>query len=280
MENVILKLVLLWELYECCLPKELVSYLFGEQTVKTFENRHSGLSLVDGYFGRCNVEEYKKKEKTSSEKLERAKVMLKYLKYIPWVKFAAISGSVAFSSASENDDIDVYIVTNEKRLWLVRVMELVIFRVLGSRRKFGEKNVKDKLCFVYYVSEDSLEISVDKEDKFFTALELVMLKSVYKTSYFGNVLSENRWIKEYFPNVDILRSDGVVGKTRVFLFSGLLDLLDLLFMKLQLGYMKIRKRPRDGVYLSRNCIRFFPPAKWLQNKKKGLREALKRYDIC
>lgn len=59
---------------------------------------------------------------------------IKYIKWIPWIKMIWIWNSISMNSWSKESDIDLYIVTNKNRLWLVRIITTIIFQILWVRK--------------------------------------------------------------------------------------------------------------------------------------------------
>jgi hypothetical protein len=54
--------------------------------------------------------------------------------------------------ASENSDIDLFIITSPDRLWLTRLMVTFIFQVLGKRKT--AKKHKDNFCLSFFATTD------------------------------------------------------------------------------------------------------------------------------
>jgi len=55
---------------------------------------------------------------------------LEFIKWIPGLRMVGIGNSVSMNSASKNSDIDLFIVTDKNRMWLVRILVTLIFQVL------------------------------------------------------------------------------------------------------------------------------------------------------
>lgn len=291
MENSLLKLVLLEDIYGCCLSAGVAESLFGHKVVAEFLKKYQEFEVVSGYIISSEdnavsskwIKDCDKRKDFSVRKLEQAIDLLSYLKYIPWVKFAAVSGSVAFMSADENDDIDIFLVTASNRLWLVRGFELILFRVLGVRRKYGDTDVRDSICINYYITEDKLDLKKSRGGDFLTALEIVMMKPVYKKNYWQSFLSGNSWVKDFFPGLvvaDLQDTKHEVGikKKRWIGISLVFDVLDRIAMWLQIAYMKVMRHPYSENKLELTEIRFFPPDGW-DKRKKMLSKKLELYDL-
>jgi predicted nucleotidyltransferase len=73
-----------------------------------------------------------KSEETEIEKqfYKKTEKYLKFIKWIPGLRMVGIGNSVSMNSASKNSDIDLLIVTDKNRMWLVRILVTLIFQVL------------------------------------------------------------------------------------------------------------------------------------------------------
>jgi predicted nucleotidyltransferase len=110
----------------------------------------------------------------------------------PFVKSVCISGSLSKGYANEKSDIDLFIITDEKRLWICRTF-LHLFKkftfVLGREHSF---------CMNYFIDESRLHI---EEQNIFTATELATLLPVYNKATHGELISANKcWLVKTFPN--------------------------------------------------------------------------------
>lgn len=114
------------------------------------------------------------------------------MRHFPFVRGIFISGQLCRYIADEASDIDYFIVTEPRRLWIVRTMFVLVRRLLlfNSRKYF---------CTNYYVTTDNLKI---REHNRYTANEIISLKPIYNLQLFGRLLNENRWVEEFYPNFD------------------------------------------------------------------------------
>ena len=109
----------------------------------------------------------------------------------PFVRGIAISGSLSKFSATENPDIDYFIITEADRLWIARTM-LHLFKKLtfitGHQHYF---------CMNYFIDTKSLTIS---HPNLYSAIEAVTLLPLYNAPLFELFNNENRWTRDYLPN--------------------------------------------------------------------------------
>jgi len=146
------------------------------------------------------VKKRKSLEKTNQKKLKIARRFAQKIKFIPWIKAILITGALAVSNAEDEDDIDFLIVTSPKRLWLTRFLLIIIAELSGVRRRPGQKNIKDKICFNLFLSENSLKIPV-KNQNLFTAHEIAQAKVIFeKDGTYEKFLNANLWVRKYLIN--------------------------------------------------------------------------------
>ena len=109
----------------------------------------------------------------------------------PFVRAVMISGSLSKDYADEQTDIDFFIITAPKRLWVARTL-LVLFKrifLLNSHKFF---------CVNYFIDEEHLEI---EEKNLFTATELSTLLPMHGSELYHRFVSCNAWVREILPHV-------------------------------------------------------------------------------
>lgn len=111
----------------------------------------------------------------------------------PFVRAVAVSGSISKLSATENADVDFFIVTAKNRLWIARTL-LHLFKKLtfitGHQHLF---------CMNYFVDESRLALP---QENIFTAIELYTLIPVYNGSLVQQLKAANPWVRTLLPNHD------------------------------------------------------------------------------
>jgi len=65
---------------------------------------------------------------------KKTNAYIRFIQWIPWLKMIGIWNSVSMNCASKDSDIDLFIVTEPNRLWLVRVLITLIFSILKVRK--------------------------------------------------------------------------------------------------------------------------------------------------
>ena len=232
--------------------EEVLRFLIASRNIKP-SSVQKALSLInadlklietedDFYFlkGRGEIVELRKKrEKISLKKLEIAKKVAKKLKLIPTIKLIGVTGALAMRNSEEDDDIDFLIITSKNRLWLTRILALLLIEVLGKRRKPDDPNVKDKICPNIFLDENHLALP-KKERNLFTAHEICQMKVLWeKDNTYKKFLWENRWVKEFLPNaIPNFKFKIVSCKFSFKILNFVFDFLEKLAFKIQFAYMR------------------------------------------
>jgi hypothetical protein len=110
-------------------------------------------------------------ETNAPEFIRKAKSNSRLIALFPFVRAVFISGSLSKGYMDEKSDIDYFIITEPKRLWLCRTL-LVLYKKLilfNSHKHF---------CVNYFIDSDSLEIP---DKNIFTSTELVFILPMYNT---------------------------------------------------------------------------------------------------
>lgn len=227
------------------------------------------------------------RQKQSEKYLNTAKWVGKIFKIIPWVLLVGVSGGLAMENASRGDDIDLFIVTKRKRLWVSRLLLLGVLGVLGKRRKRGEfrANAAGKICINMLLDEDSL---AQRDKDIYLAHEILQMKVLWeREGIYSKYLEENFWAFKYLPNclmnvsrgpassvsrrTSSLHSHSVAGVRREPsslspLVTFLFNLIENFVKRMQLNYMgKIKGDER----VMENALYFHP-----EDKRKKILAAL------
>ncbi len=136
------------------------------------------------------------KEKISGQKIKRLKRIIKFLRWIPFLRAILITGRLASKTADEKSDWDILVITQAGRIWTARTGITLITELIGKRRK--GKKIKDRICLNYFITERSLTISVQDlfaSHEYFFAIPLFDTGDV-----FFRFRKNNIWIKKIRPH--------------------------------------------------------------------------------
>lgn len=191
----------------------------------------------------------KRREKYSQKKIKIAKKIVKILQFIPWIKMIGITGALAMHNSEKEDDIDFLVITSKNRLWLTRLLIVIILEILGKRRRPNDKEFNDKICLNMFLDEFVLSLSRDKQS-LFTAHEIVQMKPIFnRDKTYEKFLKANLWAMKYLPNgikqtkntSEVIRQLADSNTSEVEWEKKLLDFLEKLAYHFQLKYMRQKK---------------------------------------
>jgi len=146
------------------------------------------------------VEKRLVRSETSIQKMVKARVIAKVLSRIPFVRLIGVSGSLSMNNSQQEDDIDLFFITQKNTLWITRLIVSLALLSLGQKRKRGEKRAKDKICPNMFLSEDAMHFPKKKQN-LYTAHEILQLKVLFeRDNAHAKFLLKNKWVEKLLPN--------------------------------------------------------------------------------
>jgi hypothetical protein len=211
LEKSILKTVVFYDIFGLPLTAfEIQKYLIGNKELGIKELKFSDIleSLNKGLKEKINQREgfyfLCGKDWLAEDRIERQKLAdLKWKKLerwiplfqgFPFIKLILITGSLAFGNVKPESDFDILIFVRKGRIWTVRFLTTLFFRVFGLRR--SEKKTRNKICLNHYISNSALEIKfknlyeAQAYSRFLPAWE-------NEPGFYQKFCLANRWIGDY-----------------------------------------------------------------------------------
>ena len=149
----------------------------------------------DGFYflaGREQIVEIRKQREVHSQKLMRQALRYgRILGALPFIRMAALTGSLAVLNSTKAADFDYMLVTAPNHVWTARAFALLFNRVT---RLFGHT-----LCPNLIVSENVLAWSTHD---LYSARELCQMVPITGMDVYRKLLKANEWTKEFLPNVE------------------------------------------------------------------------------
>lgn len=199
----------------------------------------------------------------SLTKISKAQSYIDFISLFPQLRLIGLSGSVAMLSASQSDDLDLFIVSAQNRLWTARFISNTAAWFFGLKRSRDKKQAKDKVCLNLFFSESHLTIAKDRRTEYMAHEVLQMMPILDVNHTYRTFLTKNDWIHAFFPNVRLDRylpnklshvrgrkknsvraSGGVIG-----------NLVEYLCRWLQLSYMS---KPKGAERIEEGQLWFHP----------------------
>jgi len=189
-----------------------------------------GISSQNGFYflsgKENNIKERLARYNFADRKFKRAMFVVKIFKFIPWIKMIAIGNLIGARNLRDNSDIDLFIITENKRIWLTRFFCVGIIKLLGLRPQ--ENNCRDKICLSFYISLSALDLEklcIDQDDLYFVYWVAGLTPIYNKENIYEKFVQSNEWIKKYLPNLEkqsCLNRRTV--KAKQFLFNNIVNL--------------------------------------------------------
>lgn len=142
--------------------------------------------------------------KQVAAKLKIARVIVRRLRWAPFLRAVFLSGSVAVGHPVKKSDLDLLIIAAEGRLWLCRTLVTLATFSMGVKRQ--GRRTRDRVCLNHYLTENHLAIPYPSLYNAFTYAHLLPLFEVSKLSELSKVsklslidkfYEANAWLNNY-----------------------------------------------------------------------------------
>jgi len=110
---------------------------------------------------------------------------------LPFVRMVAVTGALSMNNAPDNDDIDLFIITQTGRVWLARAMAVSLVR-WARRSGIG-------LCPNYVLAASAL---AQTQRNLFIAHEIAQMIPLNGESIYKQLRLENAWTAHFLPNAN------------------------------------------------------------------------------
>jgi glycosyltransferase involved in cell wall biosynthesis len=130
------------------------------------------------------------REKISDSAIQEVQPHLVTLASLPFVRMIAFSGSTAHRNMATAEDIDLFIVVEDGKLWATFLTAVLWAKAKGLRKR---------LCMNYLISDAVLPLF---EHDVFTAQQIASLKPIHGKDVYDRFIAANPFVKRCFPNFD------------------------------------------------------------------------------
>ena len=225
------------------------------------------IEMLDGFYflsGRSEIISTRRKRYNySKRKFKIAKRFTGIFALSPFVKGLAIANSIGAYNLRDGSDIDFFIISAKRRVFLARLFCTGLAKILNSRP--NAKTKRDKICLSFYLAEDNLSLNKLKlpgGDPYFDFWEanLVFLlnKDGVKTNF------ENQIIP------DLSEKNGVFSK----IFNYLESLASIFELAIMPKVLRLAAAPKNaeplgnfGVIIGRDILKMY-----LSDKRLAIRQ--------
>ncbi len=210
----------------------------------------------------------------------RFKLYIKLLSLFPQIKLVGLSGTLSMMNAKKEDDIDLFIITFKNRLFTGRFIAILLAELLGLRRRrsnlrfmsawnrtcsgsgFHVPCYTDKVCLNLFFDESDLTVPKFKQTEY-VAHEILQMKPIInKNQTYEKFLNANRWVSNFFPNININSKLKIKNSKLQFkiqnlslIFNLIGDVIEILIKKAQLILIN---RHRTTEIITKSQLWFHP----------------------
>lgn len=132
-------------------------------------------------------------------RVENLKVLGYLLQIAPFVRAVILTGSMTIGSTKESSDIDLLIVTKERRLYLARFFVTLLTTFTGLRRTPKTKNPAGKFCLNYYLAADNLDIRPHTARC--ARFHRHIIRVWDKDGICERIYRQNQWLRNFEPKI-------------------------------------------------------------------------------
>lgn len=193
-----------------------------------------------------------KRHNYSARKIKIARLFTCIFSFLPFVKMIALANSLGQHNLRDESDIDLFVVSAPRRIWLVRLYCTGLAKILNCRP--NAKNKKDKICLSFYAASDHLcldDLRLRGEDPYFDHWRRSLVLLYNKDKIFERFLAANK-----------LSSELPAAEIETFPKSGIFwDKSEGLAKKFQLAIMPAGLRSNmnnsDGVVINDSILKLY-----------------------
>ncbi len=200
--------------------------------------------------GRENIVEIRKiRYNYSCHKIKIARRFARAFACLPFVKTIAVANFIGDHNLRQEGDIDFFIITSARRIWLSRLFCAGLAKLLNSRPTAANK--RDKICLSFYISEEHLDIrdlALGHDDPYFHYWLRGLLPIYNSHNFYQRFLAANR-----------LSTENIIDSVAT--RPSWLDVLEKIAKNWQLKIMspnlKMAMNNSDGVVISDSVLKLY-----------------------
>ncbi len=117
-----------------------------------------------------------------------ARRFARWLGWVPFLRMVAVCGSQAMDNGDDDGDVDLFLITEPGRLWLVQSLTMVL-------RRIGRRLGID-ICPNYLLASNTLELA---QRNLYSAREATQAMPLWGEAVFDDFQEANGWIEDFLP---------------------------------------------------------------------------------
>ncbi|MEA3449608.1 MAG: hypothetical protein U9Q85_01365 [Patescibacteria group bacterium] len=225
---------------------------------------------------------------SSARKFKKAKSFIYLFRLFPWIEMIAMANVIGADNLRDESDIDLFIITSSKRIWITRFFCILITKLFNARPKPGKK--RDKICLSFYVARDGLNLKnlMLADDVYFKHWLISLMPLLDRKNTYKKFIKKNFWIKKDFPNWEEVKTveNRKIKNIKNIIYLEIFDLffggLDQTVKKLQLKLLapelKKKLNKDTSVVMSDQVLKMYSNDR-RESYKKRYNNKLKVYKV-
>ncbi|MFH1867275.1 MAG: hypothetical protein ABIJ81_04315 [Patescibacteria group bacterium] len=177
-----------------------------EQALKQLVSKHVLINTLGFWQLKSSQSLFKVRQdryRLASQKYRRLARWIKAFTLLSSVRFIAVVNSLGYRNPEKTDDIDLFIVTKQKKIWLTRWWLTGLAKLFGSRPTITHQ--QDGLCLSFYLSDNHLalnDLMIGDEDVYFH-FWFTQMTVLFNDGVGRELIKANQnWLR-YFPNLEL-----------------------------------------------------------------------------
>ncbi|MDD2907069.1 MAG: hypothetical protein PHH98_00360 [Candidatus Gracilibacteria bacterium] len=127
--------------------------------------------------------------------LEKTYKYIKFIKWLPGIEMIGVGNSISMNASNLESDIDLYIVSKPKTMWINRIIITLIFQILGVRK--NAKKHAGRFCLSFFSTTLGMDFSNWKiENDIYLYFWILYFKPLlsYNNTYEAFLEKNSNWL--------------------------------------------------------------------------------------
>jgi len=139
-------------------------------------------------------------QKVCQKNWQKVALVIKILKFAPFVKNISVINSLSFGTSSEKSDIDILLITKKNRLWTARAFVVGLLELIGQNKNQWYQAGKFCLGFAFDETRLDLKNILGAKKYVWAPYWLANLTPVFDDKIYFQFIKENSWLNINLPN--------------------------------------------------------------------------------
>lgn len=150
--------------------------------------------------------------KIETDYIKKTEKHLNIIKFFPWIRLVAIVNSLSMKAASEESDIDLFIVTTSNSMWLNRFLITLYFSLFWLRKT--KSNHAGKFCLSFFMTDNNLDFkNIALKDDIYLYFWIIYLKPIINNNdSYDLFLNQNKSWASFIEYQNIIKENKKIYK--------------------------------------------------------------------